>query len=1311
MDQSAPSPSRSLGGRFLYAILHSIRLAEGQQIERHPQNRRRNTNLREAEGNGAAGHLGWDPFRGEAAGKGRVSAGHSYRAALPGRDPTHEYRSSTLVMEFPDPWNFLPVSSAAHKGVQIMSSHRLSWRFGSVACGVLTFAVLAGTGGEARAANTVPVYNENAVLVPSAGTGGGKFGRSVAVSGNTIVVGAWLDGSQGENSGAAHVYVRGEEGWAFQAMLQADDGAAWNCFGYSVAISGDTAVIGTLYAESAYVFVREGGIWRQQAKLQADDGASRDLFGSSVAISGDTVMVGAPEDDDLGDVSGSAYVFVRSGSEWTQQAKLLASNGTAWNGLGASVAISGDTAVVGASYFREREDWKYYFGAAYVFVRSGTTWTEETELPGRGATLYPASVAVSGGTAVVGAIRDGDSGAVQVFVREGTGWVPQARLIAGDPTYGFGASVGIDGDTLIVGAPADTSIFLGSAYLFTRSGVTWAEQAKLVDTRRIDGALGTSVSLSAGLAVAGAPGTSGPADAQGAAYVFHLGQWANSPPTADAGADQELECTGAAGISVILDGSGSTDADSTPGTNDDIVRFEWWEDFGRPTAARLGEGKVLEAILSGGFHVLTLQVTDGYGARDTDEVLKTVIGPCGLTAEDTRLVTGGWGAVDMDQESILAGNVDDADPGDRSGAAYVFVGSGTSWTRQAKLLAEGGEPGDELGAALAISGNTAVVGAYGHGTAGAAYVFVRSGDTWTQQAELLPDEGEAVNEFGRWLAIDGDTIAVGATSYDNWTTPHPVHVFVRSGATWTLQAKLRPEGYTESFGNPVAISGNTVVVGAVPEVRVFVRNGETWTEQAALMVRDDFYWFSGGIDVSGDTVLVGAARDQERGYASGAAYVFERSEGVWGAPVKILASDAKEGDLFGEAVGISGDFLIAGAPGEQGFDTPGWAYVFERRDGSWVQRVKLMASDRERGDYFGSDVALSGRTAVVGAPNVGAIYVYDLGVLLNSPPVAEAGENRTEECGGPWGAATILDGSRSTDPDSTPGTNDDILAFEWFEDLGQPTETFLGRGEILEVTLPLGTHAVTLRTTDRGGATATDQVLRVVSDSVSPVLSVAVAPGLIWPPNHRMVDMGASVVASDVCTTPTVLLASVTSSEPDDAPGEGDGNTTGDIQGAQVGTSNFDFQLRAERNGGGQGRAYLITYTAVDSSGNQSRASSIVFVPHDQGGGTEPLLISADADATGTVLTWPLVPGASTYQAIRGNVGSLSDAGAFIDLGTVSCIQPATGATNTLGKEDAEDPPLGEAYFYLVAYNDGRDSGYGSDTATKPRVKTGGGCE
>jgi hypothetical protein len=155
------------------------------------------------------------------------------------------------------------------------------------------------------------------------------------------------------------------------------------------------------------VFVRSGGVWTEQQKLLATDGAADDSFGRSVAISGDTVIVGADQTDDAGLDSGSAYVFVRSGGVWTEQQKLLASDGAADDWFGRSVAISGDGA--GRNYEAAGLD----SGSAYVFVRSGGVWTEQQKLLATdGAELdgFGNSVAISGDTAIVGAWDNDDAG-------------------------------------------------------------------------------------------------------------------------------------------------------------------------------------------------------------------------------------------------------------------------------------------------------------------------------------------------------------------------------------------------------------------------------------------------------------------------------------------------------------------------------------------------------------------------------------------------------------------------------------------------------------------------------------------------------------------------------------------------------------------------------------------------------------------------------------------------------------------------------------------------------------------------------------
>ena len=209
------------------------------------------------------------------------------------------------------------------------------------------------------------------------------------------------------------------------------------------------------------------------------------------------------------------------------------------------------------------------------------------------------------------------------------------------------------------------------------------------------------------------------------------------------------------------------------------------------------------------------------------------------------------------------------------------------------------------------------------------------------------------------------------------------------------------------------------------------------------------------------------------------------------------------------------------------------------------------------------------------------------------PPAAVAASEPFTECTSPAGATVVLDGSGST-----PGTSDGIASFEWFEDLGQSSETVLGTGEILPVTLPFGAHAITLRVTDTLGQTAVDSLVVTVQDTTPPELGVGLSPDLLWPPNHRMVDVTASLAVADLCGTPTLVLTSVSSNEPDD--GEGDGSTVNDIQGAVPGTADTQFELRAERREDGDGRLYAVTYTATDAAGNATPATGHVRVPRNR---------------------------------------------------------------------------------------------------------------
>ena len=340
--------------------------------------------------------------------------------------------------------------------------------------------------------------------VTSDGDSGDQFGSSLAISGDYAIVGVSLDDDNGTNSGSAYVFRRtGANTWDSGTKLLplapdgvTSDGEADDQFGLSVSISGDYAIVGSPYdngqAGSAYVFRRTGtNTWDAGTKLTASDGASNDRFGWSVAMSGDFAIVGAIDDDDNGTNSGSAYVFRRTGgtelNTWDTGTKLLplapdgvTSDGAASDRFGWSVAIGGDYALVGAP---NNDDNGSNTGSAYSFHRTGgtepNTWDAGAKLLPMdvdGGDLLGESVAIGGDYAVVGAKSDNENGtnagSAYVFRRTGVNaWDAGSRLTPSDNTADdfLGRSVAVSGDFAIVSASNDddNGSDSGSAYEFS----------------------------------------------------------------------------------------------------------------------------------------------------------------------------------------------------------------------------------------------------------------------------------------------------------------------------------------------------------------------------------------------------------------------------------------------------------------------------------------------------------------------------------------------------------------------------------------------------------------------------------------------------------------------------------------------------------------------------------------------------------------------------------------------------------------------------------------------------------------------------
>jgi hypothetical protein len=215
---------------------------------------------------------------------------------------------------------------------------------------------------------------------------------------------------------------------------------------------------------------------------------------------------------------------------------------------------------------------------------------------------------------------------------------------------------------------------------------------------------------------------------------------------------------------------------------------------------------------------------------------------------------------------------------------------------------------------------------------------------------------------------------------------------------------------------------------------------------------------------------------------------------------------------------------------------------------------------------------------------------------------------------------------------------------------------------------------------------------------------------MLWPPNHEMIPVRVWWEATDLCdpTAVGVQLISATSSEPDDAPGNNDGATTNDIQGADLGTPDVALLLRSERDGKGPGRVYTLTYGAQDPSGNAAPALATVIVPHGQGQGPEPLLMQVAPPVRGSTdlrIYWPSIEGATGYDVVTGDLASWHVENGVLNLGTVQVLAQSTTATSITEPAKSATPTVGQGFFYLIqSRTDQGVAGYGTETGPWPRV-------
>jgi hypothetical protein len=327
------------------------------------------------------------------------------------------------------------------------------------------------------------------------------------------------------------------------------------------------------------------------------------------------------------------------------------------------------------------------------------------------------------------------------------------------------------------------------------------------------------------------------------------------------------------------------------------------------------------------------------------------------------------------------------------------------WTRfeEPKIVASDAAQGDLFGGSVAISGDYAIMGARGNdgpSNSGSAYIFRRTGtNTWDAGTQIVASDRQQGDEFGRSVAISGDYAIVGAPYNSAGATDSgSAYIFRRTGTnTWDAGTKLivTDPGKDDFFGGGVGISGDYAIVGAfrndVPtdsgSAYIFRRTGtNTWDAGTKIVASDaaqgDF--FGGSVGISGDYAIVGADGNDDGGGSSGSAYIFRRTgTNTWDAGTRILASDAAASDQFGLSVAIDGDYAVVGAYKNDDPTDSGSAYIFRRTDiNAWDAGKKIVASDAAQGDNFGSSVGISGDYAIVGASkdddplDSGSAYIF-----------------------------------------------------------------------------------------------------------------------------------------------------------------------------------------------------------------------------------------------------------------------------------------------------------------------------------------------
>jgi hypothetical protein len=683
------------------------------------------------------------------------------------------------------------------------------------------------------------------------------------------------------------------------------------------------AVVGAPNDNAAYVFHLDVDAkqWHQDVKLTPNDGAGADMFGAAVSLYGGTIAVGAPGHQ-VGTHAGAGRVYVYLFDVTTGSASLQSTiDGEPADhiGTGTSVAVVGDTLMAGAPAASSN-------GVVWVATRSGAIWTYVQKLAPSAASgfTFGKSLAFDGSRLVVGMPNDStpandSSGSAFTFQFNGSSWAEEQKLTPSDPeTYGhFGSAVALYQDTIAVGA-RDHDNASGAVYSFkfVRIDRDWIQKSILTELNGFQ--FGISVSLSNGLLAVGSAFNSSAAVSMASVYSGSADNWQPLDVSLD---DQRDDIGKPVWIDTDIVLAGSPDSNRFTSS---VYRNGVWESLQKQSPLATDNERFGEAVAVSG-NVAAFDTSVGtiklfsYDPTGVWQLQSTIARSNGSSYVDAVMCPNLFASGD----TLLVGDPTQTVGGaGGQGAVYIYDSIHSAPVRTAFLVNPTGSSGDNFGCSVSISGNRLAIGAPSErSNAGAVYIFVNAGGTWSIEQVLRPPTSMSSPHFGTAVAISGDTVFVGAPFYD----PGSVFIYGRGTGGWSLQKQLVAPGGTwgDDFGAPLSLSGNSLAVGAprrsFGSVLVYTGAAATWNFQQEIAGGSGDALFGQSLALAGDELAVGAS---DPAHVS----MYTRSNGTWRTHATISA-DNNEG-AFSLGVALSNGTLVVGAPKEAG----GRGYIFRDDD-------------------------------------------------------------------------------------------------------------------------------------------------------------------------------------------------------------------------------------------------------------------------------------------------------------------------------------------------------------------------------------------